>query len=340
MDLDERKFLILKAIIDDYIMTAVPVGSRTISRKSGVRFSPATIRNEMSDLEELGYLDQPHTSAGRIPSAKAYRLYVDSLMKVAEPSDTDVQLIREHLNYRSRQVEQVIRYAAQVLSEATHYTAVVAAPQAQRQKIKRVQLVPVTDNTALLVIVTSDNLVKDTVVRIPDGLSADHLYAISNLLTEQLAGRSLGESGANFSELLDGLARHEKLMEQVLGVLESQGAEAEAPIAVGGRSNLPSYPEYSDIAKAQNLLRVLESRENLYPLLQVKGGMEFTVRIGPENELKEFVDCSVITASYRVGDGATGTFGIIGPTRMDYARVVSVMNYMGKMLGDVLGTDK
>lgn len=339
MELDERKFMILKAIIDDYIMTAVPVGSRTISRKSGVHFSPATIRNEMSDLEELGYLDQPHTSAGRIPSAKAYRLYVDSLMKVAEPSEQDVRLIREHLSYRSHQMEQVIRYAAQVLSETTRYTAVVAAPKALQQKVRRIQLVPVSENTAMLIVVTADNMVKDTVVRVPEGLTPDHLYAISNLLTEQLAGHALGETRADFAELVEGLNRHRELMDQVLSALQKHGEETEAPIAVGGRSNLLSYPEYSDVTKAQHFLSALESREKLYPLLKAKGGVEFTVRIGPENEIKEFSDCSVITASYQVGDGSSGTFGIIGPTRMDYARVVSVMNYMAKMLGELLGRD-
>ena len=158
MKMDDRKFMILQAIIDDYIMTAVPVGSRTISRKEGVGFSPATIRNEMSDLEELGYLAQPHTSAGRIPSAKAYRLYVDRLMKMVDLSAEETGRIRDHLNRRTAQVEEVIRQAAQALSDVTHYTAVVAGPQMNDVVIRRVQMVPVTDTSALLVIVTSAGL--------------------------------------------------------------------------------------------------------------------------------------------------------------------------------------
>ena len=180
MQLDERKFMILKAIIDDYVLTGMPVGSRTISRKSGVGFSPATIRNEMSDLEELGYLDQPHTSAGRVPSHKAYRLYVDRLLQVGNLSPEETKKIQAHLRERTSQVQEVIRSAAQVLSDATHYTSVIVAPQAQALRIRRVQLVPITENTALLVIVTNAGIVKDAVVRVPGELSAEHLHAISN----------------------------------------------------------------------------------------------------------------------------------------------------------------
>ena len=188
MKMDDRKFMILQAIIDDYIMTAVPVGSRTISRKSGVGFSPATIRNEMSDLEELGYLDQPHTSAGRIPSAKAYRLYVDHLMKMVDLSKEDTERIQDHLNRRTAQMEEVIRQAAQTLSDVTHYTAVVSAPTMQGVTIKRIQLVPVTEDSALMVIVTSAGLVKERVIPVPDGAESDQLYRLSKMLTERLSG--------------------------------------------------------------------------------------------------------------------------------------------------------
>ena len=171
MRMDERKFLILQAIIDDYISTAMPVGSRTISRKSGVGFSPATIRNEMSDLEELGYLAQPHTSAGRIPSLKAYRLYVDQLMKVANLSEEDSRHINDHLNRRTSQTEEVIRSAAKALSDATHYTSVIVSPQLNTLRIRNLQMVPVSDTLALMVIVTNAGIVKDTVIRIPEGIS-------------------------------------------------------------------------------------------------------------------------------------------------------------------------
>ena len=183
MQLDERKYLILQAIIDDYIMTAMPVGSRTISRKSGVGYSPATIRNEMSDLEELGYLDQPHTSAGRVPSNKAYRLYVDHLMKTAKLTNDERERMHEHLISKSKQVEGVIRSAAGVLSDATKYTSVIVAPKLGTLRIKHVQLVPVAERTALMVIVTNVGIVKDALIRVPEDMDADDLYSISRMLT-------------------------------------------------------------------------------------------------------------------------------------------------------------
>ena len=341
MRMDDRKFLILQAIIDDYIMTAVPVGSRTISRKSGVGFSPATIRNEMSDLEELGYLDQPHTSAGRVPSAKAYRLYVDRLMKAVDVSEEEAGHIQDHLNRRTAQVEEVIREAAQALSDVTQYTAVIAAPRLGGMTIKRIQLVPVTETSALMIVVTSEGMVKDHVIAVPEGVEPDHLYAISKMLTAQLEGHPIHEARELLAAVFMGLTEHRQLMSSVVGALDQQAKEEGiGSLVVGGRSNLLSYPEYSDVEKAKNFLAVLESREKLAPLLNQAGGVEFTVRIGPEINIPEFADCSVVTATYRVGHNTTGTMGIIGPTRMNYARVVSVVNYMGKAISNMLSGDK
>ncbi len=340
MRMDDRKFMILQAIIDDYIMTAVPVGSRTISRKSGVGFSPATIRNEMSDLEELGYLAQPHTSAGRIPSAKAYRLYVDRLMKAVDVSEEEAGRIHDHLNRRTSQVEEVIREAAQALSDVTHYTAVVAAPRLDSMTIRRVQIVPITDVTALMIVVTTAGMVREHVIPVPRGVEPDHLYAISKMLTSQLDGHSINEAGERLCGVFSGLTEHHQLMSSVIRALDQQAMEqGVGSLVVGGRSNLLSYPEYSDVEKAKNFLSVLESREKLTPLLAQTGGVEFTVRIGPEINIPEFADCSVVTATYRVGNNTTGTMGIIGPTRMNYARVVSVVNYMGKAISNVLSGD-
>lgn len=337
MKLDDRKFKILQAIIDDYIMTAVPVGSRTISRKSGVGFSPATIRNEMSDLEELGYLDQPHTSAGRIPSVKAYRLYVDRLMKVGELSMEDAARIHSHFDRRVSQVEEVIHRAAQVLSDVTRYTSVVVSPQTDRLSIRRVQLVPVSEGTALLIVVTNAGIVKDSIIRVPEEMSEEHLYRISQMLTEQLADKPLSEVRQQFAEMFRDLTQHRRLLAGVMDVLENQLDDRhDADVVVGGSANLLSYPEYADIEKARNFLAVLESKDKLYPLLRQGGTMEFTIRIGPENKMPELNECSVITATYRVGDHTTGTLGVIGPTRMNYGRVISVLDYMGKAISDLL----
>ncbi len=341
MRLDERKFLILQAIIDDYITTAMPVGSRTISRKSGVGFSPATIRNEMSDLEELGYLDQPHTSAGRVPSVKAYRLYVDHLMKEARLTNDERERMHEHLNQRSAQVESVIRSAANVLSDATHYTSVIVAPKLGTLRIKHVQLVPVAEKTALMIIVTNAGIVKDAVIRIPEGLDADHLYAISRMLTQKLADKPLEAVRQSFSEMLRDAEINRKLLGETLNVIEHKLEEGDATdVIVGGSSNLLSYPEYSDVEKARNFLSVLESKDTLRKVVGCDGGMEVTIRIGPENGVPELNDCSIITARYRVGDNSSGTLGIIGPTRMNYNRVISVLDFMGRALSEVLSDRK
>ena len=338
MQLDERKYLILQAIIDDYIMTAMPVGSRTISRKSGVGYSPATIRNEMSDLEELGYLDQPHTSAGRVPSNKAYRLYVDHLMKTVKLTSDERERMHEHLISKSKQVEGVIRSAANVLSDATKYTSVIVAPKLATLRIKHVQLVPVAERTALMVIVTNVGIVKDALIRVPDEMDADDLYAISRMLTQKLADKPLEAVRQAFSELLRNAEHNRKLLGETLQVIEKRleaGGDA-SDVIVGGPANMLEYPEYSDVSKARNFLAVLESKDTLRQLVSRDGGMEISIRIGPENQVPALNDCSIVTASYRVGDHSSGTLGIIGPTRMNYNRVISVLEFMGRALSDVL----
>ena len=338
MQLDERKYLILQAIIDDYILTAMPVGSRTISRKSGVGYSPATIRNEMSDLEELGYLDQPHTSAGRVPSNKAYRLYVDHLMKTVKLTNDERERMHDHLVAKSKQVEGVIRSAAGVLSDATKYTSVIVAPKLGTLRIKHVQLVPVAEKTALMVIVTNVGIVKDALIRVPEGMDADDLYSISRMLTEKLADKPLEAVRQAFSELLRNAEQNRKLLGETLQVIEKRledGGDA-SDVIVGGPANMLEYPEYSDVNKARSFLAVLESKDTLRKLLGRDGGMEISIRIGPENQLPALNDCSIVTASYRVGDHSSGTLGIIGPTRMNYNRVISVLEFMGRALSDVL----
>lgn len=342
MQMDERKFLILQAIIDDYIMTAMPVGSRTISRKSGVGFSPATIRNEMSDLEELGYLDQPHTSAGRVPSNKAYRLYVDHLMKVVKLSRDEREWMHDHLISKSKQIEGVIRSAAGVLSDATQYTSVIVAPKLGTLRIRHVQLVPVAERTALMIIVTNVGIVKDAVINIPEGMEADDLYSISRMLTQKLADKPLEAVRQAFAEMLRNAEQNRKLLGETLQVIEKklESDDDTTDVIVGGSAKLLDYPEYSDVGKAKNFLSVLESRDTLRKLIGRDGGMEITIRIGPENEVPELSECSIVTASYRVGGHSHGTLGIIGPTRMNYNRVISVLDFMGRALSDVLSEYK
>ena len=252
-------------------------------------------------------------------------------------SPEETKKIQAHLRERTSQVQEVIRSAAQVLSDATHYTSVIVAPQAQALRIRRVQLVPITENTALLVIVTNAGIVKDAVVRVPGELSAEHLHAISNLLTDQLADRPIDQVRQRFRVLIHQLGEHRRLLANVMNAMETSIVEpSESDVVVGGSANLLSYPEYSDIEKARNFLAVLDSKEMLARLLGSRGGVEFTIRIGSENEAPEFQDCSVVTATYHIGSGTSGTLGIIGPTRMDYQRVIAVMKTLKYAMNELL----
>ena len=335
MEMDERKLRILQAIIDDYILTAVPVGSRTISKKYDMGLSSATIRNEMSDLEELGYLDQPHVSAGRVPSAKAYRLYVDELLKRGRIPSANIDAVREHFQGRVQQMGDVIDHAAQVLSSLTHYTAVVLPPKGREPRIRTLQLVPVSAVSALVVIVTDSGIVRDTVIRISDQLDSDALYAISRMLTKELAGLTLGEAGARIPEISRRMQRNEAVLSGVHQLLNDAGEKPVGHVAVGGSSNMLSYPEYSDVEKARNFLSLMETRDKLAKIIANQGEMAFTVRIGPETGVPEMADCSIVTATYQSGGGRKGTIGIIGPTRMQYSKVVALMEYMSQVIEDL-----
>ena len=333
--IDARKERILRAIIDDYVQTALPVGSRTISRKYETSLSSATIRNEMSDLEELGYLAQPHVSAGRVPSVKAYRLYVDELLDggtVAQDPHA-----RAYFAERVRQMEDVVTTAAHAISEITRYAAVVMMPKQTELRVSTLQLVPMPRGAALLVIITDTGAIRDTVIRVSEGLDGDALYAISRMLTERLAGRTLQE----VQEMLGAYSRQMGGDAQVLRGIADLAAQmarqsATDTVTVGGSHNILNYPEYSDVEKARAFLSVLEERDKLMALLPVEDA-GFTVRIGPETGMPEMADCSVVTASYRVGAGHHGFVGVIGPTRMPYAQVLSALSAVGGALSDLLG---
>ena len=280
MDLDERKYKILQAIIDDYITTAMPVGSRTISRKQGMGLSSATIRNEMSDLEELGYLASPHTSAGRIPSYRAYRLYVDQIMRVGSLPPTEYSLLRKLFSRRMGQMEDVLTSATQALSELTDYTSVMIAPQ--MRNLKRIQLVPLTDTTALMVTVTAEGVHKDSVIRIPAGVTPDHLYAISNMLTEKLGGRDAAQIPAVMQEMCSEMTGQKELFAQLIDQLQRQMQPDPKSVHVAGAARMLSHPEYSDVERARSLLSTLETQDKLAKLLTQRSGVEFSVAIGPE----------------------------------------------------------
>jgi len=333
MEMDERKLKILRAIIDDYILTGIPVGSRTISKKYDMGLSSATIRNEMSDLEELGYLDQPHISAGRIPSAKAYRLYVDSLIKAGHLQDDSLESVSRHFSGRVHQMEDVIDRAASVISALTRYTAVVLPPKGKQPRMQTVQFVPVSRGEALVVIVTDTGIVRDSTIRLPADMDSDTLYSISRALSEELRGHTLEEACDILPEMIQRMQDNEDVLRGLYGLLtERKESPRRTHVAIGGTSNMLNYPEYSDVEKARGFLSLMETRDKLANIIDGNGEMAFTVRIGPETGVPEMVDCSIVTATYSTRGGQQGTIGVIGPTRMQYSKVLSILNSMGQQL--------
>lgn len=333
--LDVRKMSILRAIVDDYILTAAPVGSRTLSKRDDIELSPATIRNEMSDLTELGFLEQPHTSAGRIPSEKAYRLYVSNIMDRARLTDDEAEYIRAHLERRVSEVGDVIKETARMLSGITKYTSIVQMPHLKNARLKRISLIPVTTGSALAVVVTNSGATNSTMLNVPSGITSDHLEKISALMNERLAGYKLVDVQKTLLPML-----REEVGEQADSVAAMLGSLSDdidrQDYEVVGAANMLDYPEYSDVSKARSFLSELERGEIFKEVLSDGSGVEMTVRIGNENDNPELKDCSVITICYRVGGEQVGSMAVIGPTRMDYGKVMAVLKCMSESLSSVL----
>ena len=335
MRMDDRKFMILQAIIDDYIMTAAPVGSRTVSKRSDMGLSPATIRNEMSDLTELGFLEQPHTSAGRIPSEKAYRLYVNHIMDSAKLTDDEADYIKRHLDTRVHEVGEVIRQTAKVLSDMTNYTSMVLVPQLSSMKLKRISLIPVSDGKAMAVVVTNTGVTKNAMINIPESLSPDDIEKISKLITQKLDGHKLSEAIETVLPMI-----RSEVGEQAGAVCEMlediERSMSETDVEVVGASNILDYPEYADATKARTFLTEIEKGDYLQKVLTDASDVEMSVKIGTENDNPDMKDCSVVTVTYKAGGKNIGTMGVVGPTRMDYGKVMAVLKYMSSSLSDIL----
>lgn len=337
MELDMRKMRILQAIIDDYILTATPVGSRTISKLPDISLSSATIRNEMSDLEEMGYLEQPHTSAGRVPSEKAYRLYVNSIMQRADLTESEKRYIKTCYSSMLDEVDEVVRQTAWVLSSMSKYTSMVLKPALKAVKLKHIQLVPVTDGKALAVVVTDMGVTRDTLISVPHGMAYLQLERISHILTERLQGCTLQDVNAvSIPELQAALESQREFLNNTLEALHKSLDAGPGGVQLSGATNILNYPEYSDMVKARNFLATIEAKDVLYKLLTEATNVEFSIKIGAENQDKDMRDCSVVTATYRVGEASVGSLGVIGPVRMDYARVLALMRHIGKSMSEVL----
>lgn len=327
--LSDRQRMILSAIVDDYIRSAEPVGSRSISKRSGVTYSPATIRNEMADLEELGLLEQPHTSAGRIPSNKGYRYYVDHLVSPGSVREEDVRKIRAFFAEKMTHWEDVTGHAATILSQMTNYTSIVLGPETFNTTLKHFQLVPLSEQSAVAVIVTNTGHVEHRTMAIPEGIEMEDLGKIVNLLNDKLSGVPFHRiKSVLHSEIASELKRFVNRCEEILAMLEQSLADQKDPrVFLSGAGNMLTQPEFKDVDKAKLILDTLEETASLAQMLQLgTGGIQ--VRIGTENGMEAIHQCSLITATFAYNGQSLGTIGILGPTRMEYGKVISLLDYL------------
>lgn len=327
MQLDERKWKILKAIINTYLETGEPVGSRTISKYADLNLSSATIRNEMSDLEELGYILQPHTSAGRIPSDRGYRLYVDQMM---EEKDKEVTEMKELMIHRQDKMDLVLKQAAKVLAANTNYATMITSPQYKRTKLKFIQLSLVSDEQILVVVVAEGNVIKNKIIQIVHNLDSETILKLNILLNSSLDGLTIEEINlSTIAKLKEQAGIHSEIVNSVLdAVAEAIQMEEEMEIYTSGATNFFRYPELSDSEKASELISTFEEKKQLAALVnETSEGQEtgIQVYIGNETPVQTMKDCSVVTATYDLGDGMQGTIGIVGPKRMDYDKVISTL---------------
>jgi heat-inducible transcriptional repressor len=335
--LDERKLKILQAIIRNYLESGEPVGSRTISKYTDLNLSSATIRNEMSDLEELGYIVQPHTSAGRIPSDKGYRLYVDMLLqdKVQEVED-----MKELLIQKADRLESLLQQVAKLLAVNTHYTTMVSTPQ-YKKKVKFIQLTEVDENQLLAVIVFERNIVKNKIIQVTTSLDKETLLKLNIIINTFLQGLDLGEINLPvISQMKEQAGDYRNLVNDILdAVMQAVTEEEDIEIFTSGATNILRYPELSDKEKVSEILYTLEEKKALTELIQDKMEDEenrgIQVYIGDETSVEAMKECSVVTATYEIEEGVYGKVGIIGPKRMDYQKVVSTLQSLMVQLDDI-----
>lgn len=344
MEMNERKMKILKAVIQNYLDTGEPVGSRTISKYTDLSLSPATIRNEMSDLEEMGYILQPHTSAGRIPSDAGYRLYVDDMMsakeKELEERVGELNRKEELLIEKVERVEELLQNVAKTLATNTNYATLVAAPTKRGRTIKFIQISQLEKGKILAVVVLEGNTIKNTIIENDTELDAENCLKLNILLNTSINGLTLEEINLSIiSKMTAQAGEYGMLIRDILdaiAVTASSGDDLQ--IYTSGATNIFKYPELSENSKASELIYTLEEKKTLTNLindsLEQNGNGDIKVYIGEETPVDSMKDCSVVTATYELKDGAKGTIGIIGPKRMDYEKVVETMKTIKAQLDD------
>jgi heat-inducible transcriptional repressor len=345
MELDERKIKILKAIVSNYLETGEPVGSRTISKSTDLNLSSATIRNEMADLEDMGYICQPHTSAGRIPTDAGYRFYVDSLLAEKAEEMAESKQDRENLLERVDKLEKMLKQVAKVLASNTQYATLVTTPQ-YSNTVKFIQLSQVDETTLLAVIMVDGNIVKNKLIKTEYSLKNDEILKFNLLLNTFLQGASLEDINLELIQTMKNQAgEYADILETIFqGIMEAIHEADDLKVYTSGALNVLKYPELANSQSAEKLLGTLEDLEDKEEFVKyvedaVKENEDIQILIGQENTSEDLKDCSLVTATYKLPEGGKGTIGIIGPKRMDYKKVVTMLKDLTVELDDIFNNN-
>ena len=334
--MDERKIRILDAIIRDYVKTGEPVGSRTIAKKYDLGISSATIRNEMADLEELGYIEHIHSSSGRIPSDLGYRLYVDKLMQITDLTEEEKFFIKNKLLTSALyELDKVVSEATRVLSELTNLACIVKTPSLKSSSIKQIQIMSVDNKTLLVVIITNNGLIKNSIIKVERVIDGEILSQLNNLINQRLLNLSVEDIGLEvINKLKEDLKGHEDIFNALIPTLyESLKKMESSNVYAEGTTNILNYPEYSDVEKAKEFFQFINNEENLRMILQEPiDNKPIKINIGMENSLIDAKEYSIITAVYGIENSTLGAIGVIGPRRMNYDKVVATLNNLIKEL--------
>lgn len=335
--LDERKQRILQAVIQDYISSAEPVGSRTLARKYDLGVSPATIRNEMADLEMLGYLEHIHTSSGRVPSSKGYRLYVDSLLPVQPMTDAEKAMIDKWYKAKVQQLDQVFQETAKIISKLTRNVSLVLAPQISKAAFRCMQFLPLDDHRVIAVLMTDAGFVENRIMEMPAGSSFEDFQRMAKVINGCLAGHTLGAIQNGSLKQIEAEIGDNGLYESAMTLIDKTlNSQRKERLYLGGTTEMMEQPEFHNVDKVKELLIMLEKDQLMKDILKAHLGDGLTVTIGQENEYSGIKDCSIITATYHLDGELLGSMAVLGPTRMEYGRTMSLLNYMNNNLTEVI----
>lgn len=342
MSIDDRKIKILQAIINDYIRTGDPVGSRTIAKNYDLGIGPATIRNEMADLEDMGYLEQPHASSGRVPSSKGYRLYVDKLMQSQDLTiEEDLKIKQYIIDTAMLEVDKIVRQTSALLSELTKMTCIIEAPSVKKSFVKSIQLIKVDEHNLVSVFLTDTGLIKNHILKLKGMVpTSDVLNKINEVINARLVGLSIQDINLEvINNLKSELGDYDEIFNGILPLLyEALNTSDSSEVFMEGATNIFNYPEYNDIDKAKEMLSLLNDKDSIMELLNPSD--DITISIGDENYRPQAKDCSIISAEYSLGNRPIGKIGLIGPRRINYSKVITIMSEVVKELNNILNNQQ